>query len=120
MTTTTTANVSAADLGLVVGRRKASTPATATALVSALRDSVRAWDALLGDDDRKDGGALSAKAREATRYAKVLIESHGADADGLKTLIVGRQILEVDDAAALSALGIESKAPTTPRKRAQA
>jgi hypothetical protein len=78
----------ASDLGLTVGRTT-TTPTTPIGIVAALRDAVKKWDTL-ASADRADGGAITAASRTAARLASLLTDSHGADADAVRSAVVSR------------------------------
>jgi hypothetical protein len=106
----------ASDLGLVVGR-KSATPTTVPTLITALRDTVAKWDELVSSD-RKDGGAITAAARSAAKFASSLVTDHGADAEAVKVMVAERAILKASNDEVIAAIGLAPEAKTTKAKAA--
>lgn len=96
-----TQRFTASDLGVVVGR-SSTTPATVSGLVTGLRDNLSEWVAL-ASATRADGGRITAVARTVARFASILADDHGADADAVADSIRTRSILDATDNAVIGA-----------------
>ena len=97
--------------------QKATTPATMPLAMEHCRDAVKEWDAL-ATQDRENGGAIGAKARTAVRYAKLLVDNHGASENAMQTLVAERKIIELDNDAVIALLWPEPKSKAKTAKTA--
>ena len=118
-TTTTTVELSAADLGMTT-TRKGNAPTTIPALVSALRDTVAEWDHLAADTTRTNGGQIASKVRKAKSYVTALIVDHNADVDAVRDTVATRAILKLDNDAVIAAIIPAPKATTAKATKAAA